>query len=133
MNMKPVVEKLGILNASKIFIWNSPENYHNLVGAEMDDFRIQDNPEPGEMDLIHLFCRSLHELESAVLEYKKYIRKNGVMWISWPKKSSGMNTDLNDGNLRSFPLSLGLVDIKVCSINETWSALKFVIRKNKRK
>lgn len=131
--MKPVVEKLGILNASKIFIWNSPEDYHNLVGAGLDDFRIQDNSEPGKMDLIHLFCRSLHELETAVLEYKKYIRKNGVIWISWPKKSSGMNTDLNDGNLRSFPLSLGLVDIKVCSINETWSALKFVIRKNKGK
>ena len=130
--MKTVVEKLGIKSASKIFVWNSPGDYVSLIGAEDQGIRIFSVPEPDDMDLIRLFCKNLHDLETSVLKYKKYLRKNGAIWISRPKKASGYVTDLNDKNIRSFPLSLGLVDIKVCSINNIWSGLKFVIRRNKR-
>ena len=128
--MKPLAEKPGIKNSSEIFVWNSPGDYISLIGAGNNWIRVVSIPGSGQMNLIHLFCCNLNDLETSVMEYRKYISQKGTIWISWPEKTSGYITDFNDKCIGSFPLSLGLANIKVCSIDNLWSGLKFVIRKN---
>ncbi len=86
-----------------------------------------------ELDMIHLFTKSRKELNKYIKEYSKLIKQDGMIWISWPKKASKVPTDVTEDVLRADILPDGyLVDVKVCAVDETWSALKFVIRKEKR-
>ncbi len=129
---RSVAEKLGIRENTRLFVQNSPGDYIGMIGAGHLNIRISDYPSDEEMDVIHIFCDDVRSLEKGILEHKRHIKKNGAIWISWLKKSAGVKTDISDNNIRNFPLANGLVDIKVCSINETWSALKFVFRKKNR-
>ena len=81
-----------------------------------------------EADFIHLFCKNFSELIKVANKYKPALSKNGLMWISWPKGSSNIVTDLKSDPIREYILSIGLVDVKVASIDENWSGLKFVYR-----
>jgi len=125
-----LAQKLGINEATRLYVQNCPFDYVKLIGV--DKIKMSKFPKPESMDVIHIFCNNLYQLEVGILEHRKNIHNEGMIWVSWPKKSSGINTDISDGNIRDFPLATGLVDVKVCSINETWSALKFVIRKKYR-
>jgi hypothetical protein len=78
-------------------------------------------------DCVHLFVRSTGDLRRLIGRAMGTIKVNGMIWVSWPKKSSGVDTDLTDGVVREVGLGAGLVDIKVCAVDETWSGLKFVI------
>jgi hypothetical protein len=84
------------------------------------------------VDLIHLFATRAAELGDKLRISRDAIRPDGMVWVSWPKKSSGVPTDLTDRVVRETALPLGLVDIKVCAIDEVWSALKFVIPRDQR-
>lgn len=129
----PLYKKLGYKPSLRICVYNPPENYISLFKDSPDGINIQNlHTEDNEIDIIHFFTKSKTNLISSFSKLASQITKDGVIWISWPKKSSKVPTDL-DGNLvRSIGLSLGLVDIKVAAINDIWSGLKFVIRKENR-
>ena len=84
------------------------------------------------MDLIHLFARDRATLERGFGGLKAVLKQDGMIWVSWPKRSSRLDTDLSDGVVREVGLENGLVDVKVCAIDESWSALKFVRRSEDR-
>ena len=85
-----------------------------------------------ELDCIHFFTKQISEYKTILPTLIPYLKGNGMIWVSWPKKSSKVSTDLNENLIREFALELGLVDIKVCAIDEIWSGLKLVIRKSNR-
>ena len=80
-----------------------------------------------EKDFIHFFTKDSLELEKGLLQFKDEIKQNGMIWVSWPKKTSGVPTDITEDVIRNFALGIGLVDVKVCAVNEVWSGLKLVI------
>lgn len=82
----------------------------------------------GSFDLIHFFTEEEKQLTSKIPQLKKHLSPAGSLWISWPKKTSGIKTTLDENKIRSIGLKNGLVDVKVCAVNDTWSGLKFVFR-----
>src|SRR4029077_17746377 len=84
------------------------------------------------VDIVHLFTKSVSELASKLKQYRKKMRDDAVVWVSWPKKSSKVPTDITEDMIREVALPMGFVDIKVCAIDETWSGLKLVVRKELR-
>jgi hypothetical protein len=88
-------------------------------------------PKP-PLDMVHVFATEAAGLAEKLRVYRAAIAPDGMVWVSWPKKASGVITDLSDVVVRDIALALGLVDVKVCAVDETWSGLKFVIRKSER-
>ena len=84
-------------------------------------------------DLVHLFARRRSILASALTRLRTTIPQASAVWVSWPKKASGVATDITEDVIRDVALPLGFVDIKVCAVDEVWSGLKLVIRKSERK
>jgi hypothetical protein len=87
----------------------------------------------GPLDFVMLFVKSQSELEAGIGTLAPQLAPAGMLWVAWPKKSSGVPCDLNENDIRTIGLAAGLVDIKVCAVNETWSGLKFVIPVARRK
>jgi len=85
-------------------------------------------PEQGSLDFIHAFCTMQEELEAQAKPCKSFLKKNGMLWVSWPKGSSKIPTDLKRDLIREHILNIGLVDVKVTAFNKDWSGLKFVYR-----
>lgn len=86
-----------------------------------------------DLDMVHFFTKKKVELVSNIEAQMEKIKKDGMIWISWPKKASKVVTDINEDVIREIILPLGLVDVKVCAVDDIWSALKLVIRKENRK
>lgn len=126
----PLVKKLGIKSGHKIYLKNQPENYHSLVGA-LDEQTVLKRLS-SDIDLIHIFTKSKTELSKSLKLYLSKIKSNGCIWVSWPKKSSKIPSEVTEDTVREVALPLGLVDIKVCAVDEIWSGLKLVIRKENR-
>lgn len=84
------------------------------------------------VDIVHLFTRSASELGSKLQRYRKVIRPNAVVWVSWPKKASKVPTDITEDVIRAIALPMGFVDVKVCAVDDVWSGLKLVIRRELR-
>ncbi|MBA4406895.1 DUF3052 domain-containing protein [bacterium] len=127
----PLHEKLGIKEGFEIKLINEPENFFislDGIRTKVHFQKILKQP----VDMIHLFTRSKKELLVEFPVLKNFIRTNGMLWVSWPKKSSSYVSDLNENFVREIGLVNGLVDTKICSIDESWSALKFVYRKEDR-
>lgn len=129
---KPLAQKLGIKRSFVIAVVDPPRNYRDLLGALPDDVSIRD-ARGGPFDLIHIFATKKKALETRLKLLKEKIARDGMIWISWPKKSSKIQTDLNENAVRELALDAGLVDTKVCAIDETWSGLKLVMRLKDRK
>jgi hypothetical protein len=125
---KPLVDKLGIKNGMSVFILSPPDNYFSLLGKLPDGVDLK-KERKASLDFIQLFTKERSELQAAIPALANSLSPNGMLWISWPKGSSGMPTDLNENIIRDIGLPTGLVDIKVAAIDETWSGLKFVRRK----
>ncbi len=87
----------------------------------------------GETDIVHIFCTERARLAAALRDSLKNLREDGTIWVSWPKKSSKVPTDITEDTIREVALPMGLVDIKVCAVDETWSGLKLVVRKENRR
>ena len=124
---RSLAEKLGIREGFRIAILNPPGSYRAALGELPTGVTVTDKPEAG-MDLIQCFVRSKHEAAGAMPALKNSVLPHGSLWVSWPKGSSGVKTDLNENVIREIGLKSGLVDIKVCAVDETWSGLKFVYR-----
>ncbi len=82
----------------------------------------------GKLDFVQLFATKRKELAKKFADAKEHLAADGMIWISWPKKSSGVKTDLDENAIREIGLAIGLVDVKVCAVDGTWSGLKFVYR-----
>jgi hypothetical protein len=123
---KSIVQKLGILPGFCIFTPGAPAAYRDIVGELPARVRIVKRS-GAALDMVHLFAKEATGLGNKLRACRDAIKPDGMIWVSWPKKSSGVATDLTDVVVRDTALPLGLVDIKVCAIDETWSGLKFVI------
>jgi hypothetical protein len=125
---KPLTQKLGIKPGFCIFVSGAPKTYDALVGGLPDGAKIIARLK-APLDVVHLFATKAAGLANKLSGCRDAIAPDGMIWVSWPKKSSGVATDLSDVAVRDIALRLGLVDVKVCAIDETWSGLKFVIPK----
>lgn len=130
----PLARKLGIKEGKSILILNEPSYYEHLF-TDFPNNVIQNNkPNPGTIDFIHVFCKTKGEMFYELPDLKPLLKKNGMIWVSWPKGASKIETDLNREVVRDYMLSkIKLVDIKVAAIDADWSGLKFVYRKEDRK
>lgn len=129
----PLIKKLGIKPGFTLAFIDPPEDFFfdSLIGLP-EELDLREVPEYGEMDYVHYFTKSAADLIRDFSKLKDSLKTNGMLWISWPKKASKVQTDV-DGNLvRATGLENGLVDAKVCSIDEVWSAIRFVYRKEDR-
>ena len=123
----PLAKKLGIKPAMIMYVAHPPEGYFDWIAPLPEELTVKEKL-AGQLDFIHLFVKSVSTLQKEFPRTKKYLQQNGMVWISWPKKSSGVKTDLDENVIRRIGLAEGLVDVKVCAVNEIWSGLKFVIR-----
>jgi len=122
----PLAKKLGIKENFRVDVINAPEHYFCLF-TDLPANLYFENDKDVKLDLIHLFTKSQEEYKSLLPQLKDRIKPDGSIWISWPKKSSKVPTDISEDIIRNFALQTGLVDIKVCAVDETWSGLKLVI------
>lgn len=128
----PLAKKLGYKPGQMVHLHHAPANYAALLA--LDDakaFTWLKEPKAG-VQLIHAFTTELSELGRLLALYRKRLAPDGAVWISWPKKAAKVPTDITEDRIRDACLPLGLVDIKVCAVDETWSGLKLVIRKELR-
>lgn len=123
----PLQKKLGIKGGLSVFILQPPDSYFDWISPLPPDVKIKSKL-VGEVDFIHLFVREQKIFSKEFIRCKKQLRKDGMMWISWPKKASNVPTDLDENIIRDFGLKNGLVDVKVCAVDEVWSGLKFMFR-----
>jgi len=122
----PLSKKLGYKEGFTIKLVNAPANYFDLFTDLPSAIDVADEIEK-KKDIIHFFTKAANELTRALPQLKKEIKPNGMIWVSWPKKSANIPTTVNEGLIRNVALKNGLVDIKVCAVDETWSGLKLVI------
>lgn len=122
----PLAKKLGIKPGFNIKLINAPEYYFTLFTDLPADLQIN-NDSPELKDFIHFFTKEKDEYTNTLPGLRSQIKPNGMIWISWPKKSSKVITDITEDIIRNFALQNGLVDIKVCAVDEIWSGLKLVI------
>ncbi|MCY4448682.1 MAG: DUF3052 domain-containing protein [Chloroflexi bacterium] len=127
----PLPRKLGIKPGATLAIENAPTGFDATLGELPDGVRYADEGEAG-IDVLVAFHLSRETLESSFPAQAHRIVPNGGYWIAWPKRSSGVPTDITEDVLREVLLPTGLVDNKVCAIDETWSGLRFVVRKELR-
>ena len=127
----PLARKLGYGPGAKAFLINPPTDYMKLV-APLPEGVVFAARRPKSADLVHLFTASKARLEKELPPLMKMIAPAGAIWVSWPKKASGVKSEIGDVEVRAAALAIGLVDVKVCAIDETWSGLKLVIRKELR-
>jgi hypothetical protein len=128
---KLLVQKLGIQPGFCIFVDGAPAAYGDIVGKLPAAVTVAARLK-APLDMVHLFATEAAGLAGRLRAFRAAIAPDGMIWVSWPKKSSGVATDLTDVVVRDTALPLGLVDIKVCAIDEIWSGLKFVIPKDQR-
>ncbi len=126
-----LVKKLGIKDGTQIVALNAPKQYPSLLGKLPRGSKIVAKLAK-DAAFIHLFTDEQVDLKKQLSAITKSLAKDGILWVSWPKKSSGVPTDITEDTLRVIILPTGLVDVKVCAIDETWSGLKFLWRLEKR-
>jgi hypothetical protein len=122
----PLLQKLGIKDGFKIKIINEPDYYFELFTDFPQNIIIERNKDE-KKDFIHYFTKEAKNLENEILQLRSEINPNGIIWISWPKKASKIKTDVTEDLIRNLALKNGLVDVKVCAVDDIWSGLKLVI------
>jgi hypothetical protein len=128
----PLAQKLGIKPDSTVVLIGAPANYRKLLGAPARSVTFTTRANANS-SFIHLFVRKRRELEGKLARLRRKIADTGTLWVSWPKKSAGLETDVTEDVVRGVALPMDFVDIKVCAVDEIWSALKLVIRREHRK
>jgi hypothetical protein len=121
----PLVQKLGIKAGTRTQFVSAPPQLPQLLGP-LPPGAI--SATRGNLDFVLLFTETLADLMKHFAKLRDRLERNGMLWVSWPKKTSGVATDLNENVVREYGLRNGLVDVKVCAIDDTWSGLKFVRR-----
>jgi hypothetical protein len=123
----PLVKKLGLRPGIRLRVIDAPLDYKDMVEDLPAGLQWATEEETG-LDFIHLFTSNRAGLEEALPRLVPRLAKSGALWISWPKRSSGLPADLDENFIRETGLKNGMVDVKVCAVNEQWSGLKFVFR-----
>jgi len=123
----PLFKKLGMKEGDVVKLINAPVHYNELIGEMIVKLVVKNNAKK-DIDLIHFFTNSLKELERKLPQLMKEIKKDGTIWVSWYKKSAKKPTELTENEVRHTALAIGLVDVKVCAVDEEWSGLKLVYR-----
>jgi len=127
---KPIWQKLGLAAELRVLVRGAPSDYAALVGLGAGALTFA-SPR-GKFDIAHVFATSEQKLDAEISALAKRLRAAGVIWVSWPKKSAKVATDITEDTVRKIALPLGLVDIKVCAVDAFWSALKLVWRRDRR-
>lgn len=127
----PLIKKLGIKPGHRACFLALPDTVRHEIGP-LPEGVVESTSLRGRKDYVHLFATKRSDLERRLPTIKAHLEKGGLCWISWPKKTSGVQTDLDGNAVRRTGLAAGLVDIKVCAVDETWSGLKFVFRRDDR-
>ena len=127
----PLPRKLGVREGSRVAWLNAPDRFDALLGALPDGVAVSRRLGTG-LDVLVQFATSRAELRRRLPKLKDAVFPDGAAWVSWPKRSSGVATDITEDTIREDALPLGLVDVKVAAVDETWSALKLVVRKELR-
>ncbi|MCW2991061.1 MAG: hypothetical protein JWM73_1655 [Solirubrobacterales bacterium] len=127
----PLVKKLGFKAGHSVSYVNPPENLAELLGELPDGVRVLSDLE-GPLDLIVCFVTERRVFEQRLTALRRALAADGMLWIAWPKKASKVATTMTEDVVRAVALPTGLVDTKVCAIDETWSGLKLVVRKELR-
>lgn len=128
----PLLKKLGLKTGQRAIAVNAPAHYSELLGQLPADCAFETRA-AGTFDFIHVFAETRSELKRCLPALKKKLAYNGLLWVSWPKKSSSLYQDLSENDVRGIGLAAGLVDVKVCAVDDDWSGLKFVYRVEDRK
>ncbi len=128
----PLWKKLGFKTGLTSYVDGAPSQYLSLLSLPID-MKVSwlAGPEQ-DMKFVHLFAIDRSRLKKKLESYRRKIAPDGVIWVSWPKKTSGVASDITEDGIRQVALPIGLVDIKVCAIDEVWSGLKLMIRKGQR-
>jgi hypothetical protein len=124
----PLVKKLGFKEGFRTGLVNPPKGIQKELAPLPSGVDISVGKLTKPIDLIVLFAESQKMLKTQFPRLARKLTQNGMLWIAWPKKASGIATDLSDNSVREIGLAAGLVDVKVCAINDVWSGLKFVYR-----
>jgi hypothetical protein len=127
----PLAQKLGLKAGMRAWFLNMPDSVRAEIEREAPPIERLDTPEP-PVDLAHIFVTSCAALDCELRMLLPLIARDGTIWVSWPKKASKVPTDITEDVIRALALPLGLVDVKVCAVDATWSGLKLVIRKELR-
>lgn len=126
----PLAKKLGFADGSNIVLVGAPGNYLSLLEPLPG---VQFGPRiSAATDIVHMFSTRRTQLQQLLVRYREKLKPTAVVWVSWPKKSSKVPTDITEDTIRELALPLGFVDVKVCAIDDTWSGLKLVVRKQLR-
>jgi hypothetical protein len=123
---RPLAKKLGIKEGFSVKLINPPAYYFDLF-TDLPGNLDFDAADALKKDFIHFFTKQEDEFLSQLPQLKQHLKPNGMVWVSWPKKSSKIATSVTGDLIRNYAISIGLVDIKVCAVDETWSGLKLVI------
>ena len=127
----PLARKLGFADGAVVHLAGPPANYAKLVGPTFRSLKLAKTADR-TVDIVHVFTASRSRLSAALASLRTRLRPDAVIWVSWPKKSSGVASDVTEDTIRDIALPLDFVDIKVCAIDDTWSGLKLMVRKERR-
>ncbi|HXY16316.1 MAG TPA: DUF3052 family protein [Terriglobales bacterium] len=129
----PLAKKLGIKDQFRVSFSGLPAEVKAELKDALKTCRIAKDVE-GSLDFAMIFVKNAADLQKSFSEFSQRLAPAGMLWVSWPKRTSGVATDLDENKVRTTGLAAGLVDVKVCAVSDVWSGLKFVIRlKDRRK
>ena len=128
----PLAQKLGIKPGMTITVIHEPADYRKWLGKTPPEVNFSSRVIKG-CGFIHFFTTRRSDLEKQLQRLRQKIVDTGTLWVSWPKKSAGLPTNVTEDVIRRLALPLGFVDVKVCAVDETWSGLKLMIRRENRK
>ena len=128
----PLAKKLGLKDGMRVWWDGMPESVRQEIAMEGLQFELIDAPR-APIDAAHTFVTERANLEAKLHQLMSLLGASGMIWVSWPKKASKVPTDITEDVIRDVCLPMGLVDVKVCAVDEVWSGLKLVIRKSNRR
>ena len=127
----PLAKKLGIREGSHVALVGAPQGFTSLLEPLPTGVTFDGTP-AASSDIVHMFTMQRHTLERHLAALRKTLRPDAAVWVSWPKKASKVPTDITEDTVRELALPLGFVDVKVCAVDDVWSGLKLVVRKELR-
>ena len=127
----PLARKLSLKDGMRVWWDGMPDSVRGEIAAEGLQLDLLADPTP-PVDAAHIFVVERVDLEAKLAQLLLLLERSGFIWVSWPKKASGVASDITEDVIRDVALPMGLVDVKVCAVDETWSGLKLVIRKTLR-
>lgn len=127
----PLATKLGIKAGCRVLAVAAPPEYEDLLAPLPEGVRFETRL-GAATDIVHVFVRDRARLAQLLAAYRAKLKPTAVVWVSWPKKTAKLATDIVEGTIREVALPLGFVDVKVCAVSEIWSGLKLVVRKELR-